>query len=361
MRPHFLLVPAAVALFALTCSSRNDSAAASGGSTGGQGSGGSAGSGGGQQSTTSSSSSGSSSSSSGSGGSSPDAGCPNPDGGALPGTYDKLVLCDNPIAFWAMDKAPASEPDLTGNGNSGDYKGGAPKAAALPNGEQGADFNGSSEYLTVPSNASMSIATTGSLTWEAWIRPDVLQFPNDGGNSGYVDWMGKCEQYSPTCEWEARMYDTNTMESPNRPNRLSVYVFNPSAGLGSGADWQPTAGLLQAGQWYHVVGEYTTLSQPSDCANVAAYPGSINVWVNGVAWDHAAHGQTGCMSQYAVVPAAKGSALNIGSMALDTWFAGAVAKVAIYDYLLSEAQISLHYSSMTGNAPAGSCTDTCSF
>ena len=65
-------------------------------------------------------------------------------------------------------------------------------------------------------------------------------------------------------------------------------MFNPSAGLGSAADWQPTCGLIQAGQWYHVVGEYTTLSQPSDCQNAAKYPGSINIWVNGVQWNHRA-------------------------------------------------------------------------
>ena len=115
--------------------------------------------------------------------------------------------------------------------------------------------------MSVPSNAAFSIPTTHNLTWEAWIRPDVLQFPND--SSGYVDWMGKCQDYGPSCEWEARMYTTTS--SADRCNRISAYVFNPSAGLGSAADWQPTCGLIQAGTWYHVVGEYTTLSQPSDC------------------------------------------------------------------------------------------------
>ena len=64
-----------------------------------------------------------------------------------------------------------------------------------------ADFNGSSQSLSVPSKASLSIPTTGNLTWEAWIRPAVIEFPNASG--GYVDWMGKCAEYSPSCEWEA--------------------------------------------------------------------------------------------------------------------------------------------------------------
>src|SRR5678809_986868 len=76
--------------------------------------------------------------------------------------------------------------------------------------------------MSVPSNAAFSIPTTHSLTWEAWIRPDTLQFPKN--SSGYVDWMGKCQDYSPTCEWEARLY--NTTNSEDRCNRFSAYVFN---------------------------------------------------------------------------------------------------------------------------------------
>jgi hypothetical protein len=272
--------------------------------------------------------------------------------------YDQAVLCDGPVGFWAMNLSTGTqEADLTGKGSNGTYKGPRPTLAALPNGDQAANFNGSSNYLTVPSTAAFSIPSTGSLTWEAWIRPSTLQFPNDSG--GYVDWMGKCADYSPTCEWEARMYTTDN--SQNRCNRLSAYVFNPSAGLGSGADWQPTCGLFQANAWFHVIGEYTTHDQPADCSNATNYPGAINIWVNGVEWDHARHGQTGCLSQYSVAPKANGSPVNIGTMAQDAWFQGAIGKVAIYGFLLSQSQIENHYRIMTGKSPTGSCQDTCTF
>ncbi len=271
------------------------------------------------------------------------------------GSYNDAVLADQPVAFWDVNHTNGTEPDLTGNGNSGAYQGGTPATTTMPNGDQVADFNGSCEYLTIPSNASLSIPTTGNLTWEGWIRPDVLQYPHSTG--GYIDWMGKCASYSPTCEWEARMY--NTSNSQDRYNRLSAYVFNPSAGLGSAADWQPTEGLLQAGEWYYVVGEYTTLSQPSDCPSTSAYPGSINIWVNGVKWSQSNHNPTGCMSQYSVVPVAKNTPVNIGTMAHDSWFQGAIGKVAIYNYLLSQTQITNHFQTMTGQLPSGSCANTC--
>jgi hypothetical protein len=180
-----------------------------------------------------------------------------------------------------------------------------------------------------------------------------LQFPT--GTNGYIDWMGKCQDYSPSCEWESRMYSTTN--SQGRCNRLSAYAFNPGAGLGSGADWQPNCGLLQAGQWLHVVGEYQTLTTPAGCN--AAYPGSLSIWVNGVPWNMSYHTPTGCMSQYSVTPTVGNSPLNIGTMALDYWFPGAIGKVAIYNYLLTQSQISAHFTAMAGAAPSGSCTNTC--
>ena len=272
-------------------------------------------------------------------------------------TYDATVLADHPVAFWNMNEPGGAESDLTGNGHSGNYKGGTPTLTAMPNGNPAVDFNGAGQYMTVASNAAFSIPTTGQLTWEGWIRPDALQWSSasDPTAATYVDWMGKCQIYSPTCEWEARMY--NSVNPQGRCNRMSAYVFNPVAGRGSGADWQPVCNLVQAGQWLHVVGEYQTITTPSACNS--AFPGTINIWVNGVEQDFAAHEPTGCMSQYNIVPRANGSPLDIGTMALDTWFPGAVGKVAIYHYLLKPTQIDNHFSAMTGVPPSGSCLATC--
>ncbi len=276
-------------------------------------------------------------------------------------SYDQAVLADHPVAFWAMNSKADTEPDLTRHQNSGKYLGGLPEHTQMPNGDTAALFNGSGEYLTIPSKPSFSITTTGSLTWEIWLKPTVLQFPASSG--GYVDFIGKCANYSPTCEWEGRLY--NTTNSQGRCNRLSAYVFNPGAGLGSAADWQPLCGLLRPAQWLHVVAEYTLLDQPAKCPNAANFPGSIDIWVNGVKWNQAAHNPTGCMSQYRVKPQALNSPVNIATMATHTgrptWFEGAIGKVALYDYRLTQAQINSHYKAMTAKQPTGSCGSTCTF
>ena len=270
-------------------------------------------------------------------------------------SYDSAILASKPVMYLSMaTPSSATEKDLTGNGHDGTYKGGSPATATLPNGDSAAAFNGSSQYLSVPSSSAFSVSTTRQLTWEAWIRPDTLQFPNDSGY-GYVDWMGKCQDYGPTCEWEARMYNATNPEG--RTNRLSAYVFNPTAGLGSGADWQPISGLIQAGKWIHVVGEYQTITTPDGCSTIS--PGSINIWVDGVKWNMASHFPTGCMSQFKVTPTANNSPLNIGTMTMDTWFKGAIGKVAIYDRLLTETEIQNHFQAMTGKLSSGSCAITC--
>jgi hypothetical protein len=281
------------------------------------------------------------------------------EGGTPPSSsYDQTVLADRPVSFYAMTAQGSTEPDVVG-GRTGTYKNGTPGAVTLPNGDRAAAFNGSNQYLTIPSHSAFSIPTSKNFTWEAWIRPDVLEFPNASLPDGYVEWMGKCDSYSPTCEWAARMYKTTTSEG--RCNRLSAYVFNNSAGLGSAADWQPRCGLIKANAWLHVVGEYTTLNPSPSCNNASTYPGTINIWVNGVKWDYTSHRQTGCMSQYNIKPKASTSPVNIGTVAKDNWFKGAVGKVAFYDTLLTQAQITKHYSAMTGKQPTGSCGDTCSF
>ncbi|HWP10078.1 MAG TPA: LamG-like jellyroll fold domain-containing protein [Polyangiaceae bacterium] len=281
------------------------------------------------------------------------------EGGGVNGasTYDEAVLADGPVAYLLMNHADGAEPDVTGHGRDGTHQGGAATLVSLPNGDQASDLDGEQEYVTIASHASLSVPTTGSLTWEVWIRPDELEFPND--SNGYVNFMGKCQSSKQNCEWQSRMYKTTNSE--DRCNRISAYIFNKTGGLGSAADWQPECGLIEAGSWYHVVGEYTLDTTPDDCQDADTYPGSIEIWVNGVKWDHDSHGQTGCMSQYEVLPSAENSPVNIGTNAKDGWFAGAIGKVAFYDKLLPESAIHHHYQVMTGKTPTGSCASECSF
>lgn len=269
-------------------------------------------------------------------------------------SYDAAVAADNPVGYWKLDEASGTAKDSSGKGLNGKYLGSS-SSTTLPNGDKATVFAGKSgNYVQIPDADQLSIPTTKTLTWEAWVRPDVLQQPT--GTDGYTDFLGKCSQYSPTCEWEGRIY--NTTNSENRCNRVSAYVFNGKAGLGSAADWQPKCNSMKAGQWLHVVGMYQTATTPSDC-KAGTSPGSIEIWVNGVQWNSSYHRDTGCMSQYSVKPQNLGSEVRVGTMADEYWFKGAVAKFAVYDHQLTAAQISDHYKAMVGHLPVGSCANDC--
>jgi hypothetical protein len=287
-------------------------------------------------------------------------------GNGLLSTYDQIVLADHPVLYLPMLRMGSTETDLSGSGNTGTYHGAAPASITLPNGDLAAMFDGYTSYLSVQSNPSFSIPTTGKLTVEAWIQPTAWNTPTDlefpiRNQDGYVGWAGKCSTYGnpPTCEWSMREYGNSGQTGT--ADRLDIYVFNPTAGYGASADWQPKAGVIHQGMWLYVVGEVTMLKEPPNCPNPATYPGSLDVFVNAILWLQSAHAPTGCLSQPTygqIIPKAGPSPLFIGTlMALpsDMWFQGAIAKFAIYDDVLSDTDVANHYRAMVGQNPTGVC------
>ena len=237
--------------------------------------------------------------------------------------YDTAILNDHPVMFLGMDTPGAgSQADLSGNGHSGTYVGGAPALATLPNGDKAADFNGSSQYLTVPAAAALSVPGTGVTVIESWIKPDTLQFPHSEAEQ-YVYWLGKGNP-SSGYEYANRMY--SLVNTAGRPNRISTYDWNTSGGLGSGGYFQDT---VTTTQWMMV----------TDVINMKT--GSISIYKNGALREKVA------LSQYSVTPGTTNSPFNVGTRNQNSWFQGAVGKVAVYNYALTDAQIASHYTAMT--------------
>ncbi|UOF02568.1 LamG domain-containing protein [Bdellovibrio reynosensis] len=244
--------------------------------------------------------------------------------------YNKSVLADNPVMFLNMGSPRLGiEQDLSGNGNAGRYfpSVSRPRTVRMPNGEYAADFNGLDQYLEIRSAANLSVPTTGILTLEAWIRPRTLEFPKVEG-SGYVYWMGKGMPNEH--EYAMRMYSYTNAE--NRPNRISGYAFNLTGGLGSGAYFQDA---VKVDQWLHVTLVINTK------ATSATYPtGYVKIYKN------KRLRQTQGLHQFDVIPGAGSAPLRIATRSLNSFFLGAIGKVAVYDYELKPAQIVKHQDVM---------------
>jgi len=241
--------------------------------------------------------------------------------------YDDLVLSDKPMAYWRLGETTSTANDCSGHGRTGSYVS-SPARTAMPNGNRASAFDGATEYVQIPDADYLSVPTTGILTLEAWMRPDTLQFTHQEG-SGYVHWMGKGVMRQH--EYVARMYSKTNSE--NRPNRISGYAFNLSGDLGAGSFFQDPVAV---GQWIHVTVVINTLNRSS------TYPtGYIRIYKNGNVRD------TDSLQGYDIVPRNGTAPFRIGSRDLNSFFRGAIGKVAVYNYELSRARVLAHYTRMT--------------
>lgn len=253
-------------------------------------------------------------------------------------SYDREVLSLAPVMYLTMGHpGKGSEADLTGNGHTGTYlpAGPLPTGTPLPNGDQAALFNGRGQYLQVPSASSLSVPHTGCLTVQAWVRPDVLQFPEEEG-SGYVYILGKGA--SGKQEYALRMYSQTNRENPERPNRISAYAFNLIGGKGSGAYFQDK---VQPHVWMMVT--FVIDNQPSPGwpdGYIAIYRGSQ------------LRGQVS-MSQYHVTPQAADAPFCVATRQGRSFFKGAIGKVAVFDYAMSAQQVRSIYNAMSVRAIPG--------
>jgi Concanavalin A-like lectin/glucanases superfamily len=247
--------------------------------------------------------------------------------------YDQQVLADAPAGYWT------SRADVTGHGHRGTFTG-APRTGVLPNGDSAPRYDGVGQYLTIPDAPDLSVTHTGALTLEAWLRPDTLQFPHGEGN-GYVNWMGK--GVPGQHEYVARMYSLVNPEK--RPNRISGFAFNSSGGSGAGSYFQD---VTRRGAWIHYALVINTVNRSS------AYPtGYVKVFKNGVLRDQDA------LVDFGIVPRDGSAPLRVGTRDLNSFFQGAVGKVALYTSELSATRLAEHYQTMlTGSAALAHGTGT---
>lgn len=177
-------------------------------------------------------------------------------------------------------------------------------------------FDGESGYVEIPDADIFSEPTTGELSVEAWIRPDSLDMPNRE-SSGYVHWMGK--GVSGEHEWVSRMYQEGNEE--DRANRISFYSFNLSGGLGAGSYFQDD---VIVGQWIHYVGTFDDIR--------------TTIFKNGEERD------SDLLSGYDITPENGDAPVRIGTRDRNSYFQGAIGRVAFYSTRLTESRAAAHFA-----------------
>jgi hypothetical protein len=263
--------------------------------------------------------------------------------------YDNSVLADQPIAFWN----DASYTDITGHHYNGTVMN-APVATALPNGDRSLLFNGVDQYVEVSDNDAFSVTITGILTLEAWVRPDVLDFPDMEG-SGFVNFMGKGE--TGQHEYVCRMYGQHpTGSDAGRTNRLAGTIYTNAGGSIAGSDYQPAAETpITTGEWLHYVFVINTK------VITTQYPhGYTKLFVQRKNGDGSLTTFTDQDPLNSLAPANGTAPFRIGTRNFGSYFKGVTGKVAVYNYEPDSARFAEHgkkmfdydYLVLTGNPVA---------
>lgn len=248
---------------------------------------------------------------------------------ADPSAYDKEVLALAPVLYVSCAGGSGACVDLSSNAIFVGTVGAPLGKDELPNQEFAPKFNGVDQALEVADHDALSIATTGKLTIESWIKPAALEFPKTEG-TGYVHWAGKGDTGQQ--EYALRLYALTTTDSPPRPNRISSYAFNLVGGSGSGSYFQDALDTIR---WIHVVAVFNVADTSVE------YPtGYVRIYKNGILRD------TTAMNQFGVVPANGTAPFRIGTRDGNSRFYGALGKLAIYSRELTAVQIASHYATM---------------
>lgn len=124
------------------------------------------------------------------------------------------------------------------------------------------------------------------------------------------------------------MYSHTTTDIPRRPHRISGYVFNLSGGLGTGSHFQDH---VIAGRWIHYLLVINTVDSNE------SYPtGYTKIYKEGRVRDQDA------LTSFATVPGNGTAPFRIATRDFRSFFLGAIAKVAIYDYEPSPTTVRSH-------------------
>lgn len=223
-------------------------------------------------------------------------------------TYSIVILGDQPAGYWRLGDPSTIAFDSSGFAKLGTIHGGVTPGVTggLKDNSTAMQFDGSTGYI------SASLVTIQKAGWsaEAVIYPTNLSLARgqvilfNGSSTG----------------WGFVIGTDNTANG-------KLY------GLFQAVRWIPTTYVFTANNWYHIV---------------MTFDGSTTIfYVNGVQ----VYTGTGSLPQ---VPA--GSTMIGSDTGAQRFFQGNIQEAAIYSYVLSQQQITQHYTAMTTYPPAGFTT-----
>ncbi len=242
------------------------------------------------------------------------------------------ILAAHPTSYWPLDDSIGPCHDEMGLHGASVPDAGV-NLAVIPFGEILAPtFDGEiGSALQVDSDPKYSQPFANALTLAAWICPLALDNAHTAGRTDqYVHFIEKAVAPSDA-EWAMRLYNQT---NPTRHSRLSFYTFAPGLVEGNGSYMEFGVSAndetpVELGKWVFLVGE----AEP--------YISSTDLTTGCILWKQNIEAKRVLEDKYArfgVQPQIGSGAVTIGGTQ-ETAFKGSIAHVAIWNRLLSTAEI----------------------
>ena len=233
-------------------------------------------------------------------------------------TYQSTVLADSPVGYWGLNEAAGATSfiDGSGNGNTGASLGDrAPISGVLGAAcTTGASFDGvanniTSDVIQVPHSASINFIN--NFSFEAWVKWD--------GSPGYRIAVSKPGRDNGV--------QNGTSSALGVYNGVPIFANVTTSGFANTAF---TGSTIAPGVFHHLVGTFNN--------------GVARIYVNG------AFMSSGSGGGATLLDAGTPAALNIGrefatlAGLSDRGFPGVIDEVAVYQSVLTPAQVLAHYN-----------------
>jgi hypothetical protein len=225
--------------------------------------------------------------------------------------YADLILSDAPVAYYRLGESAGTQAtDSSGNALHGVYTAGytlAQTGALSGDSDTAIVLNGSTGYIDLDYKIGLALDGAVGTTVEAWVKVTdftgdmaILSFRIDGTNTG-LDFLIRSVQ---------------TIRAAGRSQIADSYQTKEIA-------------FTTAGVWRHVVG---ILDYAND---------QIKIYIDGIV--KLSEAVTFGSSTFVLGTPTQEDRIG-ASPAGSTFFKGAVDEIAVYDFVLSPAQISAHYA-----------------
>jgi hypothetical protein len=246
------------------------------------------------------------------------------------------ILDTGPTSYWPLDDVVGDSCHDKAGLHDAAVTGAGVKLAAIPFGAVSAPyFDGDiGSVLTVVDDAQYSQPYANALTVAAWICSLTLDnAQTTGTRDQYVHFMEKAVDSTTEVEWAMRFYNKT---NPSRHSRLSFYTFKPVSPPGEGNGAYMEYGVsandvtpVEVGSWLFLVGQAEPWISKSDPST------GCMLWKQGV---RAVRSMADKYERYNVHPQHGSGPISIGGTD-SSGFKGSIAHVAIWNRLLSTAEI----------------------